>query len=231
MSGPHGVSCIIPAYNEGARIAGVLSCVVDHPAIAEVIVVDDGSSDDTAAVAAGFSGVNLIRQPSNGGKTAALATGLRWSTGPLILLLDADLSGLRPSDIDALLDPVLNGSAEMSISLRSNAPLVWRLIGLDYISGERAMRKDLLAGHLDRLSGLPRFGFEVFLNAIMVRGDLPLAVVAWPGVRNQLKNRKYGIWRGIQGDLNMIADLFRSFGPHDLLRQIIRMRRLRVTCP
>ena len=56
-----GISCIIPAYNEGPRIKAVLDVVAAHPLIDEIIVVDDGSSDDTAALASGREKVVLIR--------------------------------------------------------------------------------------------------------------------------------------------------------------------------
>ena len=58
-----GVSCVIPAYNEAARIAGVLEAVTRHPLINEVIVVDDGSTDETPNVVAKFRQVDLYQRP------------------------------------------------------------------------------------------------------------------------------------------------------------------------
>ena len=54
------VSCIIPVYNEALRIGGVLAAVVGHSLIAEVIVVDDASTDDTASIAGAFAGLKLL---------------------------------------------------------------------------------------------------------------------------------------------------------------------------
>ncbi|MEO8084622.1 MAG: glycosyltransferase [Ardenticatenales bacterium] len=222
------VTCIVPAYNEGPRIEAVLACVTDHPGIDEVIVVDDGSTDDTADVVSRSPGVRLIRLALNGGKTAALAAGLAAASSDLILLVDADLDGLRADHLSALIAPVRSGRAGMSISLRRNAPWVWRLIGLDYISGERVLHRSLLLDHLDDLTRLPRFGFEVFLNALLIGRGLGLAVVDWPDVRHRAKAGKYGFWPGVQGDIGMIADLLRGRGPGELTAQIITMRRLRI---
>ncbi len=191
-------------------------------------MVDDGSTDGTAEVAARIPGIRLIRLPANGGKTAALAAGIAAARGQFLLLVDADLDGLRPEHLTALIAPVASGRAGMSISLRRNAPWIWRRIGLDYISGERVLRRDLVAAHVDGLAGLPRFGFEVFLNALLIGQSLPLAVVDWPEVSNKTKSSKYGFWRGVRGDIGMIADLMRGRGPGELLHQITSMRRLRL---
>lgn len=222
------ITCIIPAYNEGPRIAAVASVAASHPALAEVMVIDDGSRDDTASVAASIPGVRVIRQPRNAGKTAALARGLALAQGDHVLLLDADLTGLTPDHLTALIDPVAQGRAQVAISLRGNAPGPWRLIGLDYISGERVLPRALVAPHLDVLATLPPFGFEVFLNQLLVRAGLRLAVVEWPDVASPLKHRKHGLWRGLRGDAGMIADMLRTHGPATLARQIMQMRRLRV---
>ena len=222
------LTCIIPAFNEAARIAAVLEAVLDHPLIDEVIVVDDGSADGTAAVVTRFPQARLIALPRNGGKTAALIHGLAAATGELILLVDADLLGLAPAHLTALITPVRDGHAEIAISLRANAPFPWRWIGLDYISGERVLRKALLDGQTEALSRLPKFGFEVFLNSLVITARARIAVVRWPGVVSPLKSAKYGVWAGVKGDVAMMRDLFRAVPMAGLVRQIVRMRGLRV---
>ena len=177
------LTCVIPAYNEQARIGAVLAAVLDHPLIDDVLVVDDGSTDSTSDVVRRFPKARLITLAQNGGKTAALARGFAETRSEMILLIDADLLGLSPAHLTALITPVAQGRAAMSISLRDNAPSLWRAIGLDYISGERALRRDLLAGQEQALQRLPKFGFEVFLNALVpfgrgatARGEKPAEI-------------------------------------------------------
>ena len=220
------LTCVIPAYNEAARLGSVLEAVVGHPLIDEVLVVDDGSSDATSEVARGYP-VRLITLAQNGGKTSALARGFAESTGEVILLIDADLVGLSAGHLTALIEPVTSGRAAMSISLRDNAPGLWRWIGLDYISGERAIRRDLLLGQAEALRRLPKFGFEVFLNGLAIAAGVRIAVVRLPGVVSPLKSAKYGLWTGIWGDVLMMRDLFRAVPPLGLLRQILTLRRMR----
>jgi len=222
------VACIIPAFNEGARIGAVLDAVVGHPMVDEVIVVDDGSTDQTASVVSKTHGVRLIIQPTNQGKTRALLAGFEAAAGDLILLLDADLEGLTPDHLTRLLQPVLSGRADISISLRQNAPRIWRLIGIDYISGERVLHKSLLAKAMAELTTLPNFGFEVFLNQICVTNACRIAVVQWPGVSSPFKKSKYGLITGIRSDIRMMRDIFRTIPPLSLVGQIWAMRRLRL---
>jgi len=228
------ISCIIPAYNEAPRIAAVLQTVLAHRQIFEVIVVDDGSSDDTALIAESHqrthSHLHVIRQSRNGGKTAAVAAGIAASTGSHVMLLDSDLLGLGAGDLGALIAPVASGAADVSISLRRNAPRLWRMIGLDYISGERVLARDLLAARLDQLHALPRFGLEVFMNRLWIAQSARIAVVAWPDVDSPMKHTKLGNWRkGLAADAKMMRDIFRTISPAQSLRQILTMRRLRVS--
>ncbi|MBW6506807.1 MAG: glycosyltransferase [Rhodobacteraceae bacterium] len=222
-----GVSCIIPAFNEAARIGDVLRAVAGHPEIAEVIVVDDASHDGTADVAAAAPGVRLIRLAQNRGKTCALAEGIEAAGEPLLLLLDADLQGLTAAAISALLAPVRTGRAEVSISLRQNAPRLWQMIGLDYISGERVLPRAQLAGRTEALRALPRFGFEVHLNALWIAAQTRLAVVRWNDVQSPYKHAKMGLLPGLRADTAMIADILRTISPLEALAQIRALRRLR----
>lgn len=218
------VTCLVPAWNEAPRIAAVLRAVVGHPLVDEVIVIDDASDDPTRAVAE-RAGARVLALPVNGGKSAAVAAGLREARGDLVLFLDADLIGLTADHVTALLSPVLTGQADATISLRQNAPLVWRLIGLDYISGERVMRRAPLIAALDRIAVLRRFGLEVFLNEAWLRAGLRVAVVRWPGVSSPVKARKHGLLRGIWADARMMADIFATVPPQVALGQIWRLRR------
>jgi glycosyltransferase involved in cell wall biosynthesis len=226
------VSILVPAFNEGERIGRVLSVLAGHPDVGEIIVIDDCSRDDTArvaeAVAATTPGLRLIRQPVNGGKTRALATGLAAARGDLIGLIDADLEGLTRADITRLIAPVALGRAAMSISLRGNAPAPWRWIGLDYISGERVMPRALLEPAMEGLDRLPRFGFEVHLNRMVLASRLPIAVVPWPEVKSPMKAKKHGLWTGIRGDVGMIRDMVQTVPATELMGQILGLRRLRV---
>lgn len=220
-----GVSCILPAYNEAPRIAAVLQSVVGHPLIDEVIVVDDGSSDGTAAVAAQVPGVRLIRQSPNRGKSWAVSVGIEAASHELILLLDSDLLGLAPEAIAALIDPVQSGRADVAISLRGNAPWLWRWIGLDYISGERVLRRALI-GEPQALRALPRFGLEMHLNRRLIAARARLAIVRWPGVASPWKGAKRGRLAGIRADIRMLADMFRTVPLHRAIGQIVAMRGL-----
>lgn len=220
------VSCIIPAWNEAERLPGILVSVIGHPAIDEVIVVDDGSSDGSAEVAERM-GATVRRLSRNQGKSSAVAAGIAMAGGELILLLDADLIGLTPKALIDLLLPVRSGWAEVAISLRQNAPWLWRRIGIDYISGERVMRRSLLVPHLPRIAALKGFALEVFLNDLWIGHKVRLSVVEL-AVVSPSKSQKHGGLRGMRNDLLMLQDILTTVGPVQAVRQIQALRRLRV---
>ena len=116
------VSVLIPAYNEAASIERVLSRVVEiGPLIKEIIVVDDGSTDDTAAVAcrvARFCPVIQVHQlDRNRGKTAAIRHALEQATGEVIIVQDADLE-YDPTEIPEVVAPILRGEADVVFGSR-----------------------------------------------------------------------------------------------------------------
>ena len=105
------VSCIIPAYNEESTLGKVLRVVKKVRTIHEIIVVDDGSSDKTYAVAKAED-VRVIRHPENRGKGAAIKTGYQYSKGNILLFLDADVTTFAPQQLTAVLRPIQNGYAD-----------------------------------------------------------------------------------------------------------------------
>jgi glycosyltransferase involved in cell wall biosynthesis len=118
---PKTLSVIVPVYNEAGTIETVVLRLLRLPTVLEVIVVDDGSSDETPAVAqrlaADHSRVSYIRHAKNAGKTAALRTGFARSTGDIVIVQDADLE-YDPDDIAEVIKPILDGDADVSYGSR-----------------------------------------------------------------------------------------------------------------
>jgi glycosyltransferase involved in cell wall biosynthesis len=89
VADPRAVSVVIPAFNEAATIGPVVQELAGAAAWAEILVIDDGSTDDTAARAAA-AGARVVRHPYNKGNGAAVKTGIRSSTGEFMLVIDGD---------------------------------------------------------------------------------------------------------------------------------------------
>ena len=224
-----GVSCIVPAYNEGARITGVLAAL-DHPLIHEIVVVDDGSTDDTnaRAHAAARKNVRVIALPENCGKSKAVCAGVRASKGAFLMFVDADLIGLKRHNLTDLIMPVIGGEADVSISLRGNALLPWKWIGLDYVSGERVLKREMIVEHLERIESLPAFGIEVYLNNLFIQSGSRIKVVRWDNVISPLKSRKYGMMKGLAGEMRMLNNIVETISLAGTPQQISAMIRARV---
>jgi glycosyltransferase involved in cell wall biosynthesis len=134
------VSILVPAFNESATIVAVLERVAEKvPFRTEVIVVDDGSTDDTAALAESVSGTTVVRQRVNRGKGAAVRAAIARSTGDIVVIQDADLE-YDPVDIPRLLEPLTRGVADVVFGTRlrggepQRAHLFWHYAGNKFLS-------------------------------------------------------------------------------------------------
>ena len=99
---PFSLSVVIPAFNEGPRVAPIVEHIRTVVPEAEIIVIDDASSDDTAAQAAA-AGARVISRPHNVGNGAGVKTGLRAATGDVGLVIDCD-GQHNPDNIPRLLE-------------------------------------------------------------------------------------------------------------------------------
>ncbi len=115
MAEAKDVSVVIPAFNEEDGIAGVLAPLLEG-GFREVLVVDDGSSDATAARATA-AGARVVRHPYNKGNGAAVKTGIREARGEVVLLMDAD-GQHDPGEAPAIYGPI--GSFDMVIGARAS---------------------------------------------------------------------------------------------------------------
>lgn len=226
-----GVSAVIPCYNEEKRISRVLSVVTQAQLVSEVLVVDDGSADQTAAVVRReFPQAVYLRHPQNQGKAAALCDGVAQARGEIVVFLDADLQNLKSDHVDNLVRPVLTGQAEMAVLLRGRAPFLYRRIfhSDPTLSGERCLCKEdfleLQALHPE----LPtvHYAVEVLLNDYFISRRKKVVVVVAPGVDQLYKEQKEGFWRGFWDNLKMSANLTRYIGVRKYLHQLYFYSRL-----
>jgi len=110
---PMSVSVIIPAFNEEKTVAHVVNVVKSLKYIGEIVVVDDGSTDQTSKFAE-EAGARVIHHIKNRGKGAAIKTGFKNSNGDIVVFLDADLKNLTQSQVRNIIEPIMNGEADVT---------------------------------------------------------------------------------------------------------------------
>ena len=181
------VVAVVPARDEEERIGATLAALRSLPRVRSVVVVDDGSTDQTAAVA-GWSGpVEVVRHPRNRGKAAAMTTGAaraaELAPGAPVLFVDADLEG-SAANLGPVVDAVLTGAADMAIAVlppqdrpgggfglvvRTAREGITRLTGwtpTQPLSGQRCLTREALDAALPLASG---WGVEVGLTVDVLR--------------------------------------------------------------
>jgi glycosyltransferase involved in cell wall biosynthesis len=127
---------IVPAYNEERSVEQVLRRVLRESCVQQVVVVDDCSTDGTAAIAMrcaeSDARLTVRRHATNLGKGAAIRTGLEAITAPLVLIQDADLE-YDPNDYEKLISPILRGRADVVFGTRGfaghSAYSYWFVVG------------------------------------------------------------------------------------------------------
>lgn len=135
------LSVLMPVYNEARTIDEVLRLVTSVPVEKEVIVVDDGSSDGTREILAGWdgrAGVRVILHPKNLGKGGALRTALGEAKGDIVLIQDADLE-YDPSEYPSILRPIETGRADVVYGSRFRGSAENRVQNFWHTVGNRAL--------------------------------------------------------------------------------------------
>jgi len=196
------VSIVLPAHNEAAGLARVLPVLRGEFATAEIIVVDDGSNDNTREVSQA-EGVRLISHPYNLGNGAAIKTGARAARGDVLVFMDAD-GQHGPEDVARLLAKLDEGyemavgareaSTHASVARRAANSLYNRLASVmtgydieDLTSGFRAVR----ARHFHKFLYLLPNGFSYPTTSTMAffRSGFPVAYVPISAGRREGKSK------------------------------------------
>ena len=135
------VSFIVPAYNEAATIGEVLARVEALDLDKQVVVVDDGSTDETPHLLGKWSGRDGFRviTQENRGKGAAIRAAIPVIDGDIAVIQDADME-YDPAEVPVLIEPIVNGAADVVFGSRlsggrpQRAYLFWHLVGNRFLS-------------------------------------------------------------------------------------------------
>ena len=220
------ISAIIPAYNEAKNICNVLSPLSQVPAIKEIIVVSDGSTDDTVEVVRGFGGAKVIALQKNVGKTNAVIKGVGEAKYPTILLCDADLIDLSASHLLAMIGKFCEGF-DMVIMDKGSQPWVFRNLvkSVPAMSGTRIIQKKQFLKIPFRPTD--RFQFENRVNEYYLVNGLSIAVTPADKVHDSRKFVKYPFLKGLLLDLKGGYEVLAADGPAGIFKNLVAFRRIR----
>lgn len=209
------ISVVIPAYNEGKRILNVLSVLTQVAGIESIIVVDDGSKDNTAEVVRSYlhndPRINLIQHPINLGKGQSIFSAWISVHTEFVLMLDADLMGLTPDHIAKLTGPVLSGEAAMTLGVFKGGN--WKTDFSHWITpwltGQRCMRRDMLqcVDH-EAASG---YGLETALTISAHQQKWKVKEVPLLGMSHPISEVHRGGLGGLLNRLKMYRQIIRAW--------------------
>jgi glycosyltransferase involved in cell wall biosynthesis len=160
------MAAIVCAYNEQATVENLVRSVCEIPLFDEVIVVNDGSDDQTGMLIRQLKNdyqIKDIHLDLNKGKGFAMAVGVENTNADYILFIDADLSNFSSMHASQLLHPLLNGSADLVIGQPSKTKLHPRINPFKKLSGQRALKREVMLPLLEKIK-TSGYGVETIIN-------------------------------------------------------------------
>lgn len=206
----HRVAAIVPAFNEQETLADVLSVLKETPQVDEILVVSDGSTDETVAIAQAL-GVKVLHLHKNHGKGMALAMGAVHTSAPILVFVDGDIMNLSEYLLYQLIDPVISGQAAMNVGVRHRGWLIdffHRRYG-PLLSGIRCLERQVFDALPERY--VEGFAVETALNYSCRRQGLPLTTTVLHDLKHLVKERKRGLTAGVRGRLEMFGAVFSAW--------------------
>ena len=189
------VGIVIPAFNEAKNLRAVLDIVCAVNWFRQIVVVDDGSTDETRAIAEQIANHDartlVLSLPENQGKAAAMLAGVRALQTDLVMFLDADLVGVLESHLRELYLPFEDNVCEMTIAVFRHGGLLTDASHrvAPYLTGQRCLRKTEAEQVLMSLAGT-RYGVEIGLTAHARRQEWRVQKIIWQGVTHRMKEQK-----------------------------------------
>ncbi len=185
---------LIPALNEEASIAKVIKVALESK-LGPVLVIDDGSSDNTTNVALA-AGATVLKLKQNVGKGGAVYAGAETLKTNTIVLIDADLTGLNAEHIKDLAEPVLQDKIIMTRGVFAGGRLATTVAQnlAPYLNGQRAIKRNKLLSLKEiKTSG---YGIEVLVTQAAAKQKWKVKDIPLHNVSQVMKEEKRGFWQG-----------------------------------
>jgi len=204
------LTAIVPAYNEEATLTEVLSVLKATPGIGEILVVSDGSTDGTVAIARSM-GLRTIHLRQNQGKGRAMAIGVAHTDAETLLFVDGDILNLTVDLLQRLVEPVLSGRSDMNVGIRHRGTAVdavHRRTG-PLLSGIRCLRREIFEAVPE--SHLEGFAIETGLNWACRQLGCCITTTVMYNLKHLVKEKKRGFIKGLRARFEMFGAVFRAY--------------------
>jgi len=209
------IAAILPAFNEADTIGGVLDVLCKVNLLTEIIVVNDGSKDETTGIVRAFMArdgrIRLIEHKKNLGKGQAIYSAWRSTQAPYLILLDTDLVNLNPAQVESLIVPVLDDKADMTLGLFWGGRFYTDFAhwATPWLTGQRGLRAGILKYvSEDAAAG---YGFEVALTIAAGQYGYRTRFVTLKGVWHPPSEFHRGWWEGSRWRARMYGNIFSAW--------------------
>lgn len=198
---------VISAVNEEQTIGDIVKVAIMSRLFRKVIVVDDGSTDNTANIA-NESGAEVVRIQPNRGKANAMREGTKRVASEITVFWDADLIGVQFHHFSQVLEPVTEGRVHMCVGVLSND---WGQRAVPSWSGQRAISTLMAREFFGQHPNIQGYEVESRLTHWFKRQKQPIANVKLTSIRHRRKEEKRGFLVGLKDRLTMYWNIFWSW--------------------
>lgn len=192
MKNQKKVSIVICVFNEETTIEDVIKACVEYNPNSEILVIDDGSTDDTQKLVMDLNkslDFRYVKMDENQGKSYAMAKGVKEASHDIILFFDADVTGIKKEHFEKILEPLYSDEADMILGQPSETLIDYRVNPFKGLTGERALHKKDIVPILDDIREIS-FGVETYINLYFKAHGKRIKYIIMDGLTHPTKYKK-----------------------------------------